>query len=275
MPTNPAVQPAEVASWRLALMRWLESSHVQGTIIAVILLNAVILGLEATPLGRHASMSGVLTMLDRACLVVFVIELLLKAMAHRTAMLRSGWNIFDILVVAIALVPAAGPFAVLRSLRVLRVFRLLTTIPSLRRVVVAFIHAIPGLGSVIALLSVFFFVAAVMATGLFGADFPEWFGHLGRSLYTLFQIMTLESWSMGIVRPIMVAQPWAWAFFVPFIMLATFTILNLFIGIIVSTMQELGAKSTQEEPVAPEPSTADLLVRIERDVAELRRRLGS
>jgi voltage-gated sodium channel len=275
MPTNPAVQAADVASWRLALMRWLDASHVQGTIIAVILLNAVILGLEATPLGRHASMSGVLTMLDRACLVVFVIELLLKAVAHRTAMLRSGWNIFDILVVAIALVPAAGPFAVLRSLRVLRVFRLLTTIPSLRRVVAAFIHAIPGLGSVIALLSVFFFVAAVMATGLFGADFPEWFGHLGRSLYTLFQIMTLESWSMGIVRPIMVAQPWAWAFFVPFIMLATFTILNLFIGIIVSTMQELGAKPTQEEPVAPGPSTADLLARIERDVAELRRRLGS
>jgi voltage-gated sodium channel len=275
MPTNPAVQAADVASWRLALMRWLDASHVQGTIIAVILLNAVILGLEATPLGRHASMSGVLTMLDRACLVVFVIELLLKAVAHRTAMLRSGWNIFDILVVAIALVPAAGPFAVLRSLRVLRVFRLLTTIPSLRRVVAAFIHAIPGLGSVIALLSVFFFVAAVMATGLFGADFPEWFGHLGRSLYTLFQIMTLESWSMGIVRPIMVAQPWAWAFFVPFIMLATFTILNLFIGIIVSTMQELGAKPTQEEPVAPGPSTADLLARIERDIAELRRRIGS
>ena len=275
MPTIPAVQTPKVAPWRLALMAWLDSSRVQGTVIAVILLNAVILGLEATPLGHHTSISGVLTMLDRACLVVFVIELLLKAVAHRTAMLRSGWNIFDILVVAIALVPAAGPFAVLRSLRVLRVFRLLTTIPSLRRVVAAFIHAIPGLGSVMAVLSVFFFVAAVMTTGLFGATFPEWFGHLGRSLYTLFQIMTLESWSMGIVRPIMVAHPWAWAFFVPFIMLATFTILNLFIGIIVSTMQELGAKPLKEEQAAPEPSTADLLVRIERDVAELRRRLGT
>lgn len=274
MSTDPAVQTPEVASWRLALMRWLDASHVQGTIIAVILLNAVILGLEATPLGRHASMSGVLTTLDHACLVVFVIELLLKAVAHRTAMLRSGWNVFDILVVAIALVPAAGPFAVLRSLRVLRVFRLLTTIPSLRRVVAAFIHSIPGLGSVMALLSVFFFVAAVMATGLFGGDFPEWFGHLGLSLYTLFQIMTLESWSMGIVRPVMATHPWAWAFFVPFIMLATFTILNLFIGIIVSTMQELGAKPAQDEPVASDPSTADLLSRVERDVAELRRRLA-
>lgn len=275
MPTDPAVQSIEVAAWRLALMRWLDAPRVQGTIIAVILLNAVILGLEATPLGRQAPVSGILTTLDRACLAVFVVELLLKAVAHRTAMLRSGWNIFDILVVAIALVPAAGPFAVLRSLRVLRVLRLLTVIPSLRRVVAAFIHAIPGLGSVVALLAVFFFVAAVMATGLFGTLFPEWFGHLGRSLYTLFQIMTLESWSMGIVRPVMVAHPWAWAFFVPFIILATFTILNLFIGIIVSTMQELGAKHAQTDPPASNPTTADLLSRIERDVAELRRRLGA
>ncbi len=275
MPTYPAVETPEIAPWRMALMAWLDSSRVQGTVIAVILLNAVILGLEATPLGHHASISGVLTILDRACLTVFVIELLLKAVAYRTPMLRSGWNIFDILVVAIALVPDAGPFGVLRSLRVLRVFRLLTTIPSLRRVVAAFIHAIPGLGSVGALLAVFFFVASVMATGLFGATFPEWFGHLGRSLYTLFQIMTLESWSMSIVRPIMIEHPWAWTFFLPFIVLATFTILNLFIGIIVSTMQELGAKPVQDKPVASDPSTADLLARIERDVAELRRRLGA
>jgi voltage-gated sodium channel len=275
MPTIPAVQTPEVAPWRLALMAWLDSSRVQGTVIAVILLNAVILGLEATPLGNHASFSGVLALLDSACLTVFVLELLLKALAHRTAMLRSGWNIFDILVVAIALVPATGPFSVLRSLRVLRVFRLLTTIPSLRRVVAAFIHAIPGLTSVMALLAVFFFVAAVMATGLFGAMFPEWFGHLGRSLYTLFQIMTLESWSMSIVRPIMAEYPWAWTFFLPFIVLATFTILNLFIGIIVSTMQELSMKPTQVESVASDPSSAELLSRIERDVAELRRRLGA
>jgi voltage-gated sodium channel len=126
-----------------------------------------------------------------------------------------------------------------------------------------------------ALLAVFFFVAAVMATGVFGAAFPEWFGHLGRSLYTLFQIMTLESWSMSIVRPIMAEYPWAWTFFLPFIVLATFTILNLFIGIIVSTMQELSLKPTQVEPVASDLSSAELLSRIERDVAELRRRLGA
>jgi voltage-gated sodium channel len=230
--------------------------------------------MEATPLARHERIGGILVAVDRACLAVFVLELLLKAVAYRAAMLRSGWDLFDIAVVAIALVPAAGPFAVLRSLRVLRVFRLLTTIPALRRVVAAFIHAIPGLGSVVALLAIFFFVAAVMATGLFSATFPDWFGHLGRSLYTLFQVMTLESWSMGIVRPIMAEHPWAWAFFVPFIVLATFTILNLFIGIIVSTMQELGSAGSPPAATPGQPGTAELLTRIESDLAELRRRLG-
>ena len=88
-----------------------------------------------------------------------------------------------------------------------------------------------------AVLAVFFFTAGVLATHLFGATFPHWFGYLNRSLFTLFQIMTLEGWSMGIVRPVMEAFPWAWAFFIPFIMSTTFTVLNLFIGIIVSAMQ--------------------------------------
>jgi voltage-gated sodium channel len=113
-----------------------------------------------------------------------------------------------------------------------------------------------------------------MATGFFGATYPDWFGHLGNSLYTLFQVMTLESWSMGIVRPVMETHPWAWAFFLPFIIMATFTILNLFIGIIVSTMQELAATPGGDgKPIkAPTPSS-ELIARLERDLAELRKML--
>jgi len=227
-----------VSSGRLALARWVESSRVQALIIALILVNAVVLGLETAENLRNA-WGGWLLLVDRLCLAAFVAELVIKLVAYRSLFWRSGWNWFDALVIGVALVPGAGPWSVLRSLRVLRVLRLLTVVPQLRRVVAAFLHAIPGLLGVMAVMAIFFYTAGVLGTTLFGTTHPQWFGTLGRSLFTLFQIMTLESWSMGIVRPLMEQHPWAWAYFIPFIVLATFTILNLFIGIIVSTMQEL------------------------------------
>jgi voltage-gated sodium channel len=153
-------------------------------------------------------------------------------------------------VVAIALVPATGQFSVLRALRVLRVLRILTIVPSMRRVVGGLLAAIPGLASIAMVLGLVFYVFAVIATQLFGADYPAWFGTLGRSLYTLFQVMTLESWSMGIVRPVMELYPYAWTFFVPFILVATFTMLNLFIGIIVSAMQSFADGETAQTVAA-------------------------
>jgi voltage-gated sodium channel len=259
------------APWRQRLARWIESPRVVAFIIGVILVNAVILGLE-TNRELMARSGTLLVILDKACLAVFLVEITCKLLAFRGLFWRSGWNIFDFVVVAVALVPGAGPWAVIRSLRVLRVLRLLTMIPSLRKVVAAFLHAIPGLGGVLAVMAIFFYTAAVLATNLFGATFPQWFGTIGSSLFSLFQIMTLESWSMGIVRPVMEQFPYAWAFFVPFIILATFTILNLFIGIIVSTMQEL---STLPEPGMPKKDLAEALARIESDIQGLRRQIES
>jgi len=254
---------------RERLAAWIDSEKVQYFITVVIILNGIILGLE-TDANIVSQYGGILRVLDTICLSIFIIEIAIKLYALRWAFWRDWWNIFDLLVVGVALVPGSGPLAVLRSLRVLRVLRLMTVIPSLRKVVGAFLHAIPGLISVVAVMSVFFYTAAVLATKLFGDTHPQWFGGIGGSLYTLFQIMTLESWSMGIVRPVMEEHPLAWLFFVPFIMVATFTILNLFIGIIVSTMTELSLvpdveKETQE--------THDLLTRIEEDIAELKKRL--
>lgn len=260
-----------IPRWRISLAEWVESKRIQAFIIGVILVNAVVLGLE-TDAALMARSGTLLVALDKACLAVFIIELLIKFIAYRWHFWRSGWNIFDFLVVAIALVPNAGPWAVLRSLRVLRVLRLLTVVPALRKVVAAFLHSIPGLAGVMAVMSIFFYTAGVLATRLFGPEFPEWFGTLGRSLYSLFQIMTLESWSMGIVRPVMQEFPWAWAFFVPFIIIATFTILNLFIGIIVSTMQELALKP---EETNIDPETRKILERIDNDLRVLRNRLES
>ncbi len=185
---------------RIAAAKWVESKLIQTIVIGVILLNAVILGFE-TSKAAMASFGGLLVIIDKICLAVFVVELLLKMFAYRTHFWRSGWNVFDFLVVAVALVPGAGVWAVLRSLRVLRILRLLTAIPSLKKVVAAFIHSIPGLSSVMALMSIFFYTMGVLATRLFGETHPAWFGSLGDSLYTLFQIMTLESWSMGICTP--------------------------------------------------------------------------
>lgn len=190
--------------------------------------------------------------MDAAILGVFVAEILLRLYAHRLAFWRDPWSVFDFAVIAIALVPASGPFAVLRALRVLRVLRLLTMVPSMRRVVGALLGAVPGLISIGLVLLVIYYVFAVIATNLFAADYPEWFGSLGRSFYTLFQIMTLESWSMGIARPVMENFPYAWALFIPFILVATFTMLNLFIAIIVNAMQSFSEKEHQETVSAVE-----------------------
>jgi len=254
------------AEWRVRLARWVESDRVQKFIVGVILLNALVLGLE-TDARAMAAFGGLLVAVDRLCLAIFLVEIALKLAVYRGLFWRNGWNWFDFAVVAVALLPDAGPWAVLRSLRILRVLRLLTVMPKLKKVVAAFIHAIPGLSGVIVVMLVFFYTMAVLATNLFAEAFPEWFGSLGASLFSLFQIMTLESWSMGIVRPVMEVFPWAWAFFVPFIVIATFTILNLFIGIIVSTMQEL---STLPDPGAPNVELLETLSRMEQDIARLR-----
>ena len=258
---------------------WIESAPVQRFIIAVIVVNAVTLGLE-TSASIRSDWGGLLHLLDRVALAIYIVEIGLKIYAFRLGFFRGAWNVFDFVVVGIALVPASGPLAVLRALRVLRVLRLVSTVPRLRFVVEALLAAIPGITSIAGLMLLLFYVFAVMATGLFGQDFPEWFGSIGASMYTLFQIMTLESWSMGIVRPVMAAYPAAWAFFVPFILIATFTMLNLFIGIIVDTMQtmhEAGhAADRREVEGAMHDDTGRVLAEVSRlraDLAELRAEL--
>ena len=248
------------------LQRFLERADVRHTVLGLIILNAVVLGLETsdTLMARHGAW---LRMLDQAMLAVFVLEIGLRIIAWRAAFFRDPWSVFDFLVVGIALVPASGPFAVLRALRVLRVLRVLTIVPSMRRVVGGLLAALPGLGSIAMVLLLVYYVFGVIATQLFGDQFPQWFGTLGRSLYSLFQIMTLESWSMGIVRPLMEVFPYAWMFFIPFILVATFTMLNLFIGVIVSAMQSF----TSAETEATVSAVDDARVHIEADLhAEMR-----
>jgi voltage-gated sodium channel len=260
---------------------WIESAPVQRFIVVVIVLNAITLGLETSGT-LMASWGWLLHLLDAAALTVFVVEIGLKLYAFGLRFFRGAWNLFDFAVVAIALVPASGPLAVLRTLRVLRVLRLISTVPRLRFVVEALLKAVPGIASIAGLMLLLFYVFAVMATSLYGQDFPQWFGSIGASMYTLFQIMTLESWSMGIVRPVMAEHPAAWAFFVPFILVATFTMLNLFIGIIVDTMQSMheadhAADQRKMEGALHEDTDRVLaeVHRLRQEVARLRSDLSS
>ncbi len=237
----------------------LESKTTGRIIIGVILFNAVILGLETSD-EVMADAGALIYALDRACLAFFVVEILAKLFAYRFAFFRNGWNVFDLIIVGISLVPASAGLSVLRALRILRVLRLVSVAPSLRRVVEGFVTALPGMGSVFILMGIMFYIGAVMATKLFGDSFPEWFGDLGLSAYTLFQIMTLESWSMGIVRPVMEVYPYAWAFFVPFIMVTTFAVVNLLVGLIVNSMQEAHA---EESNAATDEYRSEIMARLE------------
>jgi len=232
-----------------SIKQLVESNWFQSFIIAVIVVNGIILGLETND-GWSGPVHSVLKLADSICLFIFVVELVLKLAVYRLSFFKTGWNIFDFVIVVISLIPSSGGLSILRAFRILRVLRLVTAVDSFRRVVSGMLVAIPGVGSVAGLLLLVFYISGVLSTMLFGDTFPQWFGSLGASMYSLFQIMTLESWSMGIVRPIMEVHPYAWAFFIPFITVTTFTVLNLFIGIVVdamATVKEAEAKELHEE----------------------------
>jgi voltage-gated sodium channel len=238
-------------------------------ITALIVLNAVTLGLE-TSATAMARFGPVLTFVDRLVIAVFVIEIVARLVVQRSAFFRDGWNIFDVIVVGIALAPATAGFSVLRALRVLRLLRLITAVPALQRVVGGLLGALPGMGSILLLIGLIFYVSAVMAVNLYGREYPDLFGSLGTSLFTLFTIMTLEGWVEGVVNPIMEKHPYAWLFFIPFIIITTFWVLNLFIGIIVNAMQEEHAKAEAEERKAERDLIHDETVPLMREIQELK-----
>jgi voltage-gated sodium channel len=255
------------------LMEWLrrivEDPRTDRFIMSLIILNAVTLGLQTSRLMME-QIGPFLTVLDRLILTVFVAEILARIAVQRSAFFRDGWNIFDVIVIGIALAPATEAFSVLRALRVLRLMRLITAVPTLRRVVGGLITALPGMGSIILLISLIYYVCAVMAVNLYGAEFPQLFGTLGASLFTLFTIMTLEGWVDQVVRPVMDKHPFAWLFFIPFIIGTTFTVLNLFIGIIVNAMQEEHAKAEAAEREAEREMVHEETAPLVREIKELK-----
>lgn len=252
---------------------FIESQPVVRFIIGLILINAITLGLE-TDKDISAQFGAQLFVFDKVMLSIFTVEIGLKLFAYRWHFFKSGWNVFDFLIVAIAWVPASGPLSVLRAFRILRILRLLSVVPQMRRVISALGHSIPGMSSVIGVLVLIFYVCAVLATKLFGQhpdpNMQEWFGTIGASGYTLFQIMTLESWSMGIVRPTLEIFPWAGLFFIPFIIITSFAVLNLFIGIIVDAMQMAQLETRSKDKEELKTFTHEEMEILSKQMAELK-----
>jgi voltage-gated sodium channel len=226
-----------------ALDKFVHSKRFQYFIVGVILVNAVVLGLLTLELSPQAL--AFLTLVDDVCLYVFVVEIALKLLTMRLAFFRDGWNIFDIVVVAIAFLPNSGGLSVLRALRVLRVLRLVTAIPSMRRVINGMFVALPGGASVAGVLFILYYVAAIISLNLF-RDVPEHFGDIGTTFFTLFKMMTLEGWP-DIATVVIEKHPKAWIFFVCFIIFTTFTTLNLLFGIIVDAMEKSKEEEVREE----------------------------
>jgi voltage-gated sodium channel len=254
--------------------RVVESKRFQRAIMAVIVVNAVTLGLETIPTLSDGTLS-VLHTLDMIALTVFVVELLAKFYVYRLGFFRNAWNVFDLVVVGVALVPAAGGFSVLRALRVLRVLRLISGIESMRRVVATLLAAIPGAASIVGLLALVVYVSAVMATTLFGPKVPQHFGDLGASLWTLFQTLTGEAWP-DIADDVMAQYPMAWIFFLIFILISTFVVLNLFLAVIVGAMESVKDAEEAEMEAALEETEADIkaeLALLRQEIRDLREQL--
>jgi voltage-gated sodium channel len=254
------------APWRAAIENFMAQHWVQHALIVLIVVNAVILGIE-TSAETTAKMGPGLHLLDHAILWIFVAELVLMLAARGLRFFRDPWAVFDFIVIAIAFLPATGSLSVLRALRVLRILRLINKVESMRVVVGALLKSLPGLGSVFGLITIIFYVCGVIATNLFSAEFPERFGSLSQSLYTLFQVMTLEGWSEDIARPVMAVFPNAWIFFVLFVLIATFIVINLFVAVIVDSISTEKKGTPQDSGEAiPE----DLIREIRVEIAEMK-----
>jgi len=247
---------------------FIEQPRFDQAIIALIVANAITLGLETSP-AIIARFGDLLHVIDRAVLGVFVVELLLRFFVYRSRFFHDPWRVFDFVIVGIALMPASGAFSVLRSLRVLRVLRLISMVPSMRGVVSALLTALPGMASIIGLMALVLYVSAVMATKLFGAIAPEFFGNLSASLFTLFQVMTVEGWP-EIARGVMAQSPYAWIFFVTYLLIATFMVLNLFIAVVVNAMQSQVAEDLKGAEDAHTQLILDEVRALRREIEALR-----
>lgn len=227
----------------------------QRFIVFVLLLNALTLGLDTAPsvMGQYGEL---INSINAIIPIIFVIEVGTRWIARGRSFFKESWNIFDVVIISISFLPSGSAFSALRALRILRVLHVISLVPRMRHVVAAMIRSLPQIGSILALLVIISYISAVIVTHLYGEDYPELFGSIGRSMLTLFQLMTLEGWAAEVVRPVMETHPYSVFLFIPYMLMTAFAILNLFTAVLVDSMQILQQNYTYERT---EQQTAKIL----------------
>jgi voltage-gated sodium channel len=256
--------------------RMVDSGWFEPAMVALILFNAVLIGLETSPaiVKTHGDL---LHQLNDAILVVFIAEALMKITASAPRYrnyFANGWNLFDLAIIVLSLIPATGEFAlVARMIRVLRVLRLISAVPQLRLIVSTLVRSIPSMGHVVMLFSILFYIYGVTGYHLFHAADAERWGTLGSSLLTLFQMITLDDWA-NIYAKAREAHAWAWVFFVTFIVIGTFVVMNLFVAVVINNLEASKEAELHAHPATPEEVLAEIR-RTREALARLENRIGS
>lgn len=217
------------------------ASYIDRFILSVIFINSITLGLETSEYFSE-NYGAILEYIDTVALAIFTVEILVKLAIKRLKFFKNPWNVFDFIIVGSSYLPYVGGVSMLRSLRILRVFLFISFMPQLRTIVHSLLLAVPGILGISILLIIIFYVFGVIATKSFSDLCPEEFGNLGNSLFSLFQIMTLDNWE-EIVKPVVKEKPFAYLFFIPFVIISAYVILNIFIAIIVNGMREARKKN--------------------------------
>ena len=238
-----------------SLKKIVDGKVFQGIILFVIIFNCVIMGLETIKDLSQGALN-VFAMINNVCLWIFILEIIVKLLAYGLDYFKDPWNWFDMFIVGISMVSGLPFMAAFRAVRVLRVLKslkalrgtkLIGAVSHLQVIITAIFKSIPSIMWTGILLILIYYIFALIGVNLFGEAFPDWFGNIGKSMYTLFQVMTLESWSMGISRPVMEVFPYAWAYFVPFVLISSFIVMNVVVGIVVNAISEVTAENTKEE----------------------------
>lgn len=267
------------------LKAMVESLIFQDIMLGVIILNSVILGLQTSPAIMEIA-GGALDIADNICLGIFIVELILKLIVYRLGYFKDGWNWFDFIIILtsafsgltfLSAFRVFRIFRIFRSLRALRGLRLVTNLRPLQIIISAIGKAIPSISWTVVLMALIYYIFSIIGVTLFGTAFPEWFGDIPKAMYTLFQVMTLESWSMGISRPVMAEFGYAWAYFVPFVLISSFIVMNVVVGIVVNSISEVTEmankhyKAEEKEEAKPEKDEAKL---IGEEIAAVREHLA-
>ncbi|MBQ3841667.1 MAG: ion transporter [Ruminiclostridium sp.] len=252
------------------MKKFVESSAFQNTILIVIVINSIVLGLQ-TSATVNASIGGILTIIDTVCLGIFIIEMVLKMIAYKfVGYFKSAWNWFDFIIIVTSVLSGLAVLSSIRILRVFRVFRslkglrgfkMISSLKPLQVIISAIGKSIPGISWTALLLMIIYYIFSIIGVTQFGQAFPEWFGDIPKAMYTLFQVMTLESWSMGIARPVMEQFDFAWAYFVPFVLISSFVMMNVVVGIVVNAISEVAEYNKKEEH--EENGTSDIKAEID------------